>query len=220
MIADALHTLLSDQLFSSRVDLTWLKISERYVYHDSQYESPKMTRRELGFHDEVKLLAYVAHLTRFTPGDFLEIGVWKGKSLALIREFCDSEKKVIGIDPLALPGQLDDFTYFYNAILKDVNFIQGFSEQSLSKVLGVTNKLCAIHIDGGHFFNNVLTDFVLYDRLLSSGGIIVFDDYGDSMNSPEVKPAVDYLTRSFAGPNYKVLGTLEKFPNTFLMVKL
>ena len=219
MIKTAFQTLLRDESFGSRVDLTWLNISERYVYHDSQYKSPKMARRELGFHDEVKILAYVSHLTRSVPGDFLEIGVWKGKSLALIREFCDPEKRVIGIDPLIVPGQFDDFLYFHDAILKGVDFIHGFSEQGLSKVLGITNKLCAIHIDGGHLFNNVLTDFVLYDRLLSSGGIIVFDDYNDRLNSPEVKLAVDYLTRWFTGSDYEILGTLNKFPNPFVIVK-
>ena len=220
MILDSLPDLLQDEAFTLRVDLTWKNISERFNYYDARYESPKMIRRELGFHDEVRLLAYIAYVTRNVPGDFLEIGVWKGKSLALIRDFCEPNKRVIGIDPLSLPGQLEDFTYFQNALLKDVNFIQGFSEQSLGRLLAVTNKLSVIHIDGGHLFNNVVTDFFLYDRLLSPGGIIVFDDYSDSQNSPEVKIAVDYLTSSCPEFKYNVIGTLKEFPNPFVIEKL
>lgn len=219
---NVLDEALCDRELRLKIESSWLRIGKKYNYFDSVYGSPKMNRRELSFHDEVKLLAYVGVATDSVPGDFLEIGVWKGKSLALIREFTSPVKKVIGIDPLSLPGQAEDFLYFFDSILAplgDIKIIDDYSERALSKVLKLTTTLSAIHIDGGHGINNVLTDFILYQGFLSIGGVIVFDDYRDSVHSPEVKPAVDFIVAHLLQDRYSVVGTLEEFPNPFVIVR-
>ena len=44
-----------------------------------------MERTELSFHPYVKLLGYLCLEIDRLPGDIVEIGVWKGKSLAFVR---------------------------------------------------------------------------------------------------------------------------------------
>lgn len=216
-MSSKIYNLLTDPVLCRRVDSTWSEIGRLYEHFDKKNQSPKMVRRELGFHDQVKLLGFVAISVEHVSGDFLEIGVWKGKSLSLLSSFCQHPKRVLGVDPLRLPGQLEDFSYFYKNLLQGIGFVRGFSEQSFENVLKFSDRYSLIHIDGGHSFNHVLTDFLLYEKLLCPGGVIVFDDYGDFNSSPEVKPAVDYIVSSGWAKDFDVLGQLHGFSNPFLL---
>ena len=87
-----------------------------------------MQRRELSFHDHVRLLGYLSALIADLPGDVVEIGVWKGKSLMLINEVCNRERRVIGIDPFALPNQFEEFSHYHELLLPNATVIRSFSE--------------------------------------------------------------------------------------------
>jgi cephalosporin hydroxylase len=78
---------------------------------------------------------------------------------------------------------------------------------SNSRVLGYTNKIDILFIDGDHSFDGVFNDFSMYEELVNVGGYIIFDDYNDKEFSPEVKSAVDGLIPSLS--NYEIIGTLE-----------
>ena len=52
-----------------------------------------------------------------------------------------------------------------------------------------------------------MADFVMYSDLVNVGGYIIFDDYNDSVYSPEVKQAVDALLPTLV--DYEVIGTFK-----------
>ena len=97
--------------------------------------------------------------------------------------------------------------------------IQNFSELALPELLKATKGLKLLHIDGGHLENNVIWDFLLYSPLIRSGGYLVFDDYIDSQSSPEVGPTVDLLKKNGYFRNFQLIGTVEEFPNSYVLRK-
>jgi hypothetical protein len=69
-------------------------------------------------------------------------------------------------------------------------------------------KVDILFIDGDHSYDGVKKDFDLYNKYVKEGGYIVFDDYNDTIHSPEVKPSVDNLELL----GYDILG---EFGNEF-----
>ena len=176
-----------------------------------------MSRKELSFHDHVKLLGYLCIDVHSIPGDILEIGVWKGKSLALMDRLSSNETKIIGVDPCELPGQLPELKYYQEQLFQSAEIITDYSEKAISAVSDISQKFKIIHIDGGHSYHNVWMDFLLYERFLVPGGYIVFDDYNDLEFSPEVNPAVNDLQRKGFFERYKIIGAETEFNNSFLI---
>jgi hypothetical protein len=77
-----------------------------------------------------------------------------------------------------------------------------------SKILGYSDKIDILFIDGDHSLEGVLNDFNLYKDLVNVGGYIVFDDYYDDVHSPDVKKALDEIIL----PNlvdFEIIGTFE-----------
>jgi hypothetical protein len=109
-------------------------------------------------------------------GNFLEIGVYKGRS-ALMSGFHLEENEMF---------HLIDMTYFLDEVEEKLNPIlgnRGKYHQSLSQVLtadmiGVSKySLRWIHIDGEHTGRAVWNDLSLCEPLLSDEGILVLDDF-------------------------------------------
>lgn len=177
----------------------------------------QMARREISFHNEIKLLGYFSHLFRNAPGAIIEIGVWKGKSLTLMKRMSLPEQIIIGIDPLGLPGQRHDFSIFKENFFADAIFFDLYSEAAFVNVSSLGYKCKLLHIDGGHKKENVALDFLLYSRLVSSGGLIVFDDYGDKLHSPEVGPTIDMLADNGYFSDFDILGMVNQYHNSFVL---
>jgi hypothetical protein len=198
------------------VEACWSSLTSEF---DRVAASGRMVakRREVSFHDQVRLLGYLSITERKTQGDILEIGVWKGKSLALMSRLSCPDTTTIGIDPFALPGQAADVEIFRSEIYPKARIIQGYSEFVFSRAAQLTSGLKILHIDGGHKKENVLLDFLLYMRLVRPGGWIVFDDYDDHLHSPEVRPTIDYLNKSGYFSDFFVYGSFDPFPNSFVL---
>ena len=64
--------------------MEWNKLGEDFVNIYNKLSVKFMERSELSFHDQVKLLGFLANILKDKKGDIVEIGVWKGKSLALM----------------------------------------------------------------------------------------------------------------------------------------
>jgi predicted O-methyltransferase YrrM len=179
-----------------------------------------MPRRELSFHDHVRLLGYLALLIEGTPGDVVEIGVWKGKSLVLMNEVCNRERRIIGIDPFELQNQFQEFSHYKEAMFANAHILRGYSELCAERFYDLAPKVALLHIDGGHAGRNVLLDFLLYSPSVVPGGFIVFDDYGDFQHSPEVGPAVDLLRATGYFKGFHVLGCVHGFESSYLIQRL
>lgn len=88
------------------IDEIWDLVGQSFV--EEQANLPPelaMPRKELSFHDQVKFLGYLCWLIADVPGDIIEIGVWKGKSISFMSQMCLKQRRIIGVDPMALPNQ-------------------------------------------------------------------------------------------------------------------
>jgi predicted O-methyltransferase YrrM len=209
-------TKMSDRV--QAVDSVWADLEREFRAY--QAEIPKeqaMPRTELSFHQHVRLLGFLALVTERVAGDIVEIGVWKGRSLALMSRLAAPGKRVIGVDPLELKGQKFEANYFRERIFPEVTLVQGYSEHSIREVVKLSQRLSLLHIDGGHLARNVLLDFLLYGDLIAPGGCIVFDDYRDSLYSPEVGPAVDLLRVGGFFKKFNILGSVAGFENSYVI---
>ena len=202
------------------VDSTWDQLGLDFIAADNELLTKFMPRRELSFHDQVKLLGYLSKNLSTLDGDIVEIGVWKGKSLALMERLMGQECQVIGIDPCELPGQKEELAYFRSKIFPNCTVVVNYSHLAMPNVLGLTKKIKLFHIDGGHQAINVWLDFLIYNPFVISGGYIVFDDYNDYKHSPEVRPTIDEMLALGLFANYEVIGATVEFPNSFLLKKL
>jgi hypothetical protein len=211
--------ILGDAKIASRVDAAWDRLSEDY---DKAYASMPvkfMQRTELSFHDHVKLLGYLCTELGALEGDVVEIGVWKGKSLALMHRLVQSPTAVIGIDPCELPGQAQELGYFHETLFPDGYIVRNYSQGAIEQVLELSGAFKLLHIDGGHRSFNVWLDFLVYERFVVPGGCIVFDDYTDATYSPEVGPTVDKMHSLGIFDDYHVVGSVPGFENSYLLVK-
>src|SRR5690606_31015500 len=143
------------------------------------------------------------------PGDIVEIGVWKGKSLSLMNEVCNYGRRIIGIDPFELPNQHEEFTHYKNTIFPNATILRGYSELCAERFYSLSPQTVLLHIDGGHLGRNVLLDFLLYAPSVVPGGFVVFDDYSDFTHSPEVGPAVDLLRAAGYFRGFDILGRVH-----------
>jgi predicted O-methyltransferase YrrM len=170
------------------------------------------------FHHHYHILYDIANTFGDKKINYVEIGAYAGGSSCLMMQRPDTT--IISID-LGVP--IPKAVVFENVINYKSNnnyykFIEGNSQSqttkdkvietlSNSRVLGYTNKIDILFIDGDHSFDGVFNDFLMYEELVNVGGYIIFDDYNDKEFSPEVKSAVDGLIPSLS--NYEIIGTLE-----------
>lgn len=215
-----IERLISDPSLVSRVEHAWDEISQEFEAAYADMSTKHMDRTELSFHPFVKLLGFLCLELAPLPGDVVEIGVWKGKSLALMRRLTGPPAKVIGVDPCELEGQYDELSHFRQAIFPESEIIAGYSQLSIEKVLDISMQFKLLHIDGGHSGENVWMDFLMYERFVVADGFVVFDDYQDHEYCPEVGPTVDKMHRLGIFEDYRVIGSVPGYENSFVLRKL
>ena len=171
------------------------------------------------FHHHYHILFDIANTFGDKKINYMEIGAYAGASSCLMLQRPNTT--VISID---LGEPIPKAVVFENIInYKNNNnyykYIQGNSQfqetkdkvietLSNSRVLGYTNKIDLLFIDGDHSLDGVLNDFNLYKDLVNVGGYIVFDDYYDNVHSPDVKKALDEIILPNLD-NFEIIGTFE-----------
>lgn len=216
-----LYEVLENRQLNEMVATVWSLLGQGFE-HAQAVLSPEaaMSRKEISFHEHVRLLAYLCVLLEDVPGDIVEIGVWKGKSLSLMNEVCNGERRVIGIDPFALPRQYEEFSHYKELLFPNSVILRGYSELCAERFLELSPSVALLHIDGGHEGRNVLLDFLLYAPSVVSRGFIVFDDYIDVRHSPDVGPTVDLLRAGGYFRQFNILGSVRGFENSYLIQKI
>ncbi|MDH6296602.1 class I SAM-dependent methyltransferase [Agrobacterium fabrum] len=214
-----LTAFITNPTAKKRVNEEWDVISRDFETAYAEMPVKYMSRTELSFHPFVKLLGYLCLDIETLSGDIVEIGVWKGKSLAFMQKLSSPSTNIIGIDPFALPGQEEEVSYFHNAIFPNCLLIKNYSQNAIEQTLKISKAIKLLHIDGGHDSENVWADFLLYERFVIPGGYIVFDDYTDVAHSPEVGPAVDNIRGAGLFKNYDVIGQLPEYENSYVLKK-
>jgi cephalosporin hydroxylase len=143
--------------------------------------------------------------------NYVEIGCYAGGSACLMLQRPNTN--VVSID-IGKPIPKTVVINNINKLNKHDNkycYLEGNSQsdQMFQRLYKIIKTIDILFIDGDHTYHGVRNDFHLYEKLLTIGSYIVFDDYYDS-NCPGVKKAVDELV--VENTNYEIIGTLE---NTF-----
>lgn len=126
---------------------------------------------------------------------FLEIGVYKGRVLALIQRFANMQNKrvrIVGVTPLSVIGDkystYEDIDYMkaihsnyeiLSANLDCTEIITGLSTSFLVKEMVLQKgPFDIVYIDGGHDYDTVCEDIGEYTKttILKKGGYLVLDD--------------------------------------------
>lgn len=147
------------------------------------------------------------------PTIYMEIGCYAGGSAILMLQRPNTT--VISIDighPITKDAVLKNILD-NNPLNNRFNYIEGNSHdhQTLDSVKRLTDNVDILFIDGDHSYSSVIKDFEMYSSLVKKNGYIVFDDYRDSVHSPDVKNAVDFIVDKNS-KDYNIIGTI---PNIF-----
>ena len=166
-----------------------------------------------------QLLNFAHHvIDKGVEGDFIECGVWKGGMVTLLAKIIISrnqKRKIYALDSFhGLPPDLSNYDtwpewksgYFSDVCLVDVlhfwsdagvlpviEVMAGWFKDTLPKL--ISKQFALVHIDCD-IYKSTMTCLECLYPLLSSGGIMVIDDY----NLPQcegVKWAVDQFFHNF-----------------------
>lgn len=159
-----------------------------------------------GFGERSFLWMWKLLIDEIPAPEFLEIGVFRGQILGLIR-LLSPEASITGITPLDSTGghwesdYAEDIKLLHTTFdLKQPDIIKGLSTDEA--VLEVSKKeYDIIYIDGGHTYEVAYHDVYHYSGLVKIGGYLVIDDAGNKFNMPDgyfkgievVSKAVDEL---------------------------
>ena len=152
---------------------------------------------------QVGLLAYLA---RECPKPLsIEVGFGMGSSASVIlgaRRLAGQPFAHLIFDPFGLPGGRGKVvqSYLQSRFPKAFRRIMKRSEIGLGTLVGKVGRGAAglIFVDGGHRFENAMTDFVLADLLCCPGGFIVYDD----ARYPAIETVINYVIAN--RPDYAV----------------
>jgi hypothetical protein len=126
---------------------------------------------------------------------FLEIGVFKGQTLSLVKLLADMQGKKVkryGVTPLSSEGGVWESDYRKDIetihdqfkITKDYTLLEGLSEDPAIIERAKKLKLDVLYIDGGHEERHITNDIEQYSPLVKPGGFMVIDDCCNSFGMP------------------------------------
>jgi hypothetical protein len=172
-----------------------------------QFTHPDGRTEDLGLERlGLEQAALLSHLCRRCPSPLsLEVGFGMGSSAAIIlgtrSAFSECFEHLI-YDPYGLPNGRGSVVQSYLEAHFGERFqrIRTASEIALGQLLNERGRGCAglVFIDGGHHFENVMTDFVLADKLCCESGYIMFDDTW----FPAIESVINYVRAN--RPDYAV----------------
>jgi hypothetical protein len=187
-------------------------------FHGSMFpDSLKKHRRYFqehrrGFGEDAFHVMWWLLFQKYRPGQFLEIGVYRGQTLSLaslLQETMGISGQVIGISPFDSSGDqvssylrgidyLDDtLTNFAHFGLIKPELIRAFSTDPTAFARISSSNWDAIYIDGNHDYEVAKADWDTCSRFCAIGGVIVLDDA--SLSTGYVPPA--FATGGHPGPS-------------------
>jgi predicted O-methyltransferase YrrM len=152
---------------------------------------------------------------------YTEIGTYNGGSACLmLQHFFETD--IYCIDPLHLDGRnslqiVENNIKKFNKNNYKNKIYQKFStDKTLITELDKLNfKTDILFIDGDHSYDGVKFDFENYEKYVNLGGYIIFDDYNDYKDSPDVKKYVDELVPTLDKSKYIIIGYLDNIQNAY-----
>jgi predicted O-methyltransferase YrrM len=174
------------------------------------------------FHHHYHILYTLCSLIKKETVVYTEIGTFNGGSLCLMLQH-PSKISCVSIDPFHLNRTnvmiVEENIKKFNINNYEVELTKKFStDSSLINNLKVRNfQTDILFIDGDHSYKSVIHDFTIFSDFVSEGGFIVFDDYHDSIHSPQVRSAVDDIVTKIKENNlpYEIIGSPLNFDNVY-----
>lgn len=174
---------------------------------------------ERHFHEHTHILYDIRTFLGKSVKNYVEIGSFVGASACLMLKH-KFKTNVTCIDPLDLRHRSFSRTESHHEILlknmnannpynRDFKIFKAFSYDDI--LIENIHNIDILHIDGNHEYDAVIQDFNLYKDKVNSGGFIVFDDYHDYKNCPQVNPAVNEIVSNINLTEYEVVGCLNNF---------
>lgn len=136
-----------------------------------------------------------------TEFSFLEVGVYKGRVLALVQRYATAQNKKVtlyGVSPLTNLG--DKYSHYanvnyaeeieknfkiMNASITNTAVIRGLSTDSdVQKCAANLGPFDIVYIDGGHDYDIVCKDIDAYTPMVKKNGYLVMDDASLYLNNP------------------------------------
>ncbi len=177
-------------------------------------------------HHHYHILYDIRTLLGPTKKIYTEIGTFNGGSASLILQHF-FETDIYCIDPLHLNNRnslqiVENNIQKFNKNNYKTKIYQQFStDKTLINELDKNNfKTDILFIDGDHSYTGVKFDFENYNKYVNPGGYIIFDDYNDSINSPDVKKYVNELIQTLDKSKYIIIGCLENIQNAYDILHL
>ncbi len=119
-------------------------------------------------------------------GHWFEIGVYKGKSATLLCGSASKGEDVVLID-IAHHETWGHLGALHDSIIP-VETESEKIEQNFSSLSKYFDRTMVLHLDGSHYYDNVYSDMVLANKLLSEDGVLILDDFWNH-NYPQVQAA-------------------------------
>jgi len=166
------------------------------------------------FHHHYHILYDIAHTYDFNyPLKYVEIGCYAGGSTCLLLQRPNTTVVSIDLGTPIPPEVVYKNVNNLNELKNTFYYIQGNSQsiQTVDLLKNLIKEIDILFIDGDHSYQGVINDFLLYEKMVKSGGYIIFDDYNDAKYSPAVKYAVDDILKTLDNNIYEKIGTI---PNT------
>jgi predicted O-methyltransferase YrrM len=164
----------------------------------------------LTFHHHYHIIYDVlCSYNKFNVVNYVEIGCYGGGSACLALQRPNTNVISIDLgDPIPKNIVIENTTKL-NIHNNKYTYLQGNSQtyEMVSMLKQEIDSIDLLFIDGDHFYQGVINDFMLYNDIVNQGGYILFDDYNDVEYSPEVKLAVDDIIKSHAD-KFRIIGTL------------
>jgi predicted O-methyltransferase YrrM len=141
---------------------------------------------------------------------YVEIGCYAGGSACLMLQRKNTNVISIDLGVPINPNVVYQNISSLNIHNNEYNYIMGSSHDinTINKLSELMDMIDILFIDGDHSYSGVINDFNMYSKLVISGGYIIFDDYNDNVHSPQVKPAVDYITTTVSD-EFEIIGTFK-----------
>ena len=137
------------------------------------------------FHHHYHILYDIAN-TFDDAINYVEIGCYAGGSACLMLQRPKTNVVSIDLGRPINPKIVYENVKNLNVHSNSYNYLEGSSqsENMVNRLKEIVQNINILFIDGDHSYNGVINDFNLYEKMVVSGGYIVFDDYYDNTSSP------------------------------------
>jgi len=166
----------------------------------------------------------------------MEIGTWNGKrALQMIKTaqkfhsaqeieyygfdlFEQMTSKVFSEELSKQPPKQEEVKKLLTDSGAQIKLFQGFTKDTLPRLLSELPKMDFIFIDGGHAIETIQNDWDCASQLMHDQAIVIFDDYYEDRDDIGCKPVVEKIDPE--AYQVEILKPQDQFPKSWGMLKI